>query len=432
MSWRDNLIDASFRGVPFKYEKVDGQIGRRTVLKEMPGRDEPVVEDLGLATRRFTIDMYVVGPDYDRERDALRKAIEKPGPGELKHPYWGTMTVTVIGQPTFTESTKFGGMARISVTFVEAGKKLKLRDKPATSETVIVSAEAVKAAAAEQFAELHSVVSAIEEVVDNAIEAVQAVATAVSVIRGKIAAALLVFDAARNAINEVVDGVTDLISTPVLLANAITGMVDAVVDGVTSIEEAFEEVAEFFDGEEELPSEGNILAERARVNALDNAIVGLGALEDSIPAVADGTAQQQSIKVANRAALVRLVKASAISAVSTVAMELNYESYNQAQHTRELITDLIDELIVDEELGDELYGPLTDLRAALVEHFAAVANELPELKDFVPRATLPALVLAYQLHGDSAREVEILARNESIRDPSAVQGGKAIKVIVDE
>lgn len=431
MTWRDRLTDASFRGVPFKYERVDGQEGRDTVVKKVPGAADPIVEDVGPGSTEFTIEMFVIGPEYDRDRDALRKAFNTPGPGELRHPYWGNIQVTVTNKPRFTESTKLGGMARTTVNFVKTSKKLRLLDKVPTKVTVTVSAAALKSAAQTQFAGAFAVANAISDVADTAVEAVQAVATAVSAVRGKIAAAMLVFDAARAAIDDVVTGVVDLINTPVDLANAITDMIDAVAAGVTSIEEAFEDVADFFDGEEELPSEGNILAERARVIAMDQAIIGLGALESSIPALADSTAQQQSIKLENRAALVRLVKASSIGAVSTTAMDLVYESYDQAQNTRELITDMVDDLLEDDDLGDELYGPLTDLRAAVVEHFAATANSLPELKEYTPKATLPALVLAYQLYGDADRETELLARNPSITDPSAVRSGQPIKVIVD-
>lgn len=47
MSWTDRLQPASFRGVAFKVDGDDLQIGRRTVVHEYPGRDTPSVEDMG-------------------------------------------------------------------------------------------------------------------------------------------------------------------------------------------------------------------------------------------------------------------------------------------------------------------------------------------------------------------------------------------------
>ncbi len=144
-----------------------------------------------------------------------------------------------------------------------------------------------------------------------------------------------------------------------------------------------------------------------------------------------GTAQQQSIKRTNQECLVRLVKASVIASVAETAVELDFESYEQALSLREQITDLVDDLLTDSGVGDDLYGPLADLRASVTVHFDGVASSLPELQEYMPIITMPALLLAYQIYGDISREPEILARNPSIRDQSAVPGWQAIKVLID-
>ncbi|EGK8325810.1 DUF2313 domain-containing protein [Escherichia coli] len=63
INWRDNLYDASFRGVPFSVESDEGSFGRRVQVHEYPNRDKPYTEDLGRATRRLTINAYLVGAD---------------------------------------------------------------------------------------------------------------------------------------------------------------------------------------------------------------------------------------------------------------------------------------------------------------------------------------------------------------------------------
>lgn len=430
-NWRDRLNEAQFRGVPFYYEKVDGEIGRRTVLKEYPGRDKPHVEDLGLATRKFTIDMFFLGDNYDADRDAMREALETAGPGELIHPYWGTMEVTPFGSARFTESTKQGGLAKIAVTFVEAGDELDLVEKPATAQVTIATAEKLTDAVKSQFETVFSVADAIEQVVDDAVSMVEDVASSINTVRGKIAAALLVVDSAKAAITAVSSGAAALVLTPTLLANAVEGMVTAVVEGVTSIGDAFDTVAEFFDGEDSLPSEGNVIAAKARVDALLGCIIGMGAVTDALAPAAEGSAQQQEIKRTNQEAFVRLTKTLSVCSVSTAAVSLTYESYEQAQEVRESISDLIDDLLLDDELGDELYGPLVDLRASLADHFAETAATLPELSEIIPQESVPALVLAYQIYGDHMRETDILARNPHIRDQTAVPAGQVIKVLLD-
>lgn len=424
-----------FRGVPFYYEKVDSEIGRRTALKEFPGSKDasraPAVRDLGLATRRFTMEMFVVGDDSDADRDELRKALEKPGPGELLHPYWGKMTAAVHGPVRVSESTKQRGLVKLTATFVEAGDELRLVTRKAPAGDVRFSAAAIIAAANEQFARAFAVVGAVQAVVNDAINTVQAVASAVNNIRGKIAAMLQVIDDAKAAIDAVVDNVTSLVQTPGALATSLIGMSRAVVEGALLPGLPFIMAVEFFGDEQSVPSEGNLIAARARVDALMSAIASMGALEDEFPELAPGTAQQQELKRTNQGELLRLVKAHAIGAVSEVAAQLEYESYDQAQAMRVAIHALIDDLLANDGLTDELYGPLCTLRAGLTEFFASVAAELPELSDYTPKAAVPALVLAYQLYGDSTKEADILSRNRQIRDPSAVPAGVALKVLGD-
>ncbi|WP_270796216.1 DNA circularization N-terminal domain-containing protein [Aeromonas sp. QDB11] len=83
MSRTDRLQPASFRGVAFKVDSDDLQVGRRTVLHEYPGRDTPSVEDLGRETREYAISAYLIGHDFIAERDRLIEALEQAGPGDL-------------------------------------------------------------------------------------------------------------------------------------------------------------------------------------------------------------------------------------------------------------------------------------------------------------------------------------------------------------
>ncbi|HAW0191952.1 TPA: DNA circularization protein, partial [Escherichia coli] len=98
INWRDNLYDASFRGVPFSVESDEGSFGRRVQVHEYPNRDKPYTEDLGRATRRLTINAYLVGDDYAEQRDRLITAIETAGPGTLIHPQFGEMQGCIDGQ----------------------------------------------------------------------------------------------------------------------------------------------------------------------------------------------------------------------------------------------------------------------------------------------------------------------------------------------
>ena len=55
MAWKDRLQEASFRGVPFKFEGEGSAVGRRVETHEYPNRDKPYTEDLGKVTFRPNI-----------------------------------------------------------------------------------------------------------------------------------------------------------------------------------------------------------------------------------------------------------------------------------------------------------------------------------------------------------------------------------------
>jgi prophage DNA circulation protein len=120
--WRDRLREASFRGVPFSVENDESSFGRRVQVHEYPNRDKPFTEDLGRATRRLTINAYLIGNDYAEQRDRLIVAIETAGPGTLVHPQFGEMQGSIDGQVSVTHSVTEGRMCRVSFQFVESGE----------------------------------------------------------------------------------------------------------------------------------------------------------------------------------------------------------------------------------------------------------------------------------------------------------------------
>lgn len=54
---------------------------------------------------------------------------------------------------------------------------------------------------------------------------------------------------------------------------------------------------------------------------------------------------------------------------------------------------------------------LQDVRRAVVQAVPDAQNELPRLREITPKASLPVLVLAYSVHGDTARSGEMLRHN---------------------
>lgn len=120
MSWRDNLRPASFRGVEFHIDERGFRTGRRIHNHEYPKRDQNYPEDMGRATRRWSVDAYIVGDDYMQRRDALIRACEQPGPGQYSD-FWGRSGRAVVEDCDLQEEQREGRMCRFRLTLIDAG-----------------------------------------------------------------------------------------------------------------------------------------------------------------------------------------------------------------------------------------------------------------------------------------------------------------------
>ena len=129
MTWKERLLPGSFRGAEFGIESHGLTGGRRVRQHQYPGRDRPYAEDLGRRARTFKIEAWIVGADYDRDRDALIAACEAPGEGRLIHPYLGTRSVSCDPYET-KERTDEGRMCRFTMTFHESGRRATPSNTP--------------------------------------------------------------------------------------------------------------------------------------------------------------------------------------------------------------------------------------------------------------------------------------------------------------
>lgn len=92
------LLPAVYRGVPFQVLGADQDVGRRTVLTWFPGLDFPGWDDQGAFDGAMRITGFVVGDDYIAQAEALRLALQLPGPGTLIHPWLGYRQV-IVAEP---------------------------------------------------------------------------------------------------------------------------------------------------------------------------------------------------------------------------------------------------------------------------------------------------------------------------------------------
>lgn len=93
MSWEENLLDASFRGVPIDVADENLEAQRFVSQHGTPYKDGDSVEDLGRGARVFALRVIFNGPNYEFSLRALLAALDTIGPGELIHPIYGSLSV---------------------------------------------------------------------------------------------------------------------------------------------------------------------------------------------------------------------------------------------------------------------------------------------------------------------------------------------------
>jgi prophage DNA circulation protein len=104
----------------FLTESHEAKLGRRLVIHEFPGADDPLVEDLGAKAATVSLTAYFIGADYDLERNKMLLLLNKKGSAWLDHPWLGYIAVWAKEWST-SESIEKGGFCTISIEFVPTG-----------------------------------------------------------------------------------------------------------------------------------------------------------------------------------------------------------------------------------------------------------------------------------------------------------------------
>jgi len=248
MTWRDNLQDASFRGINFKVEKHTVSGGRRIKRTER-WQKRTITTDMGPEENKFSISAYVIqnadnGFDYFENRDKLINALQnntdkdKYNVGTLVHPYFGKRKVHPESY-SLTEDYREGGIARIDITFIL--EEDELFPGTITKPAARMDAIALKAnnISLDSFTRMmNTAANFVEDVGDAAIgmmmKVQQAVNSVNNAIKSTIATATGICAAAINTINSVLNAPCELYNTIKSVGESfkyICGMAGTVVQG---------------------------------------------------------------------------------------------------------------------------------------------------------------------------------------------------------
>lgn len=430
-TWRDQLHPASFRGVPFHVDSDSMPAGRRTQTHEYPQRDKPMVEDLGRVTREIKLAAFVIGEDCYFQRDNLLNALDKPGAGELVHPWYGRLTVTATACSVSHERRE-GGMVRFDLVFVEDGEKGFPAGVPNTARQLEDSSESLLESAIARY-------KAAMAVVNRARLAVVALQNGVAGVQMAIASELRQLTGLVSSVEALADM---LINAPGNFAAMIRAQFASVggssrssgyrwgpsSGGGSASLEADPEFARTVAALPEATPEFASFAESGR--AMTNQVEQAQQLAAEPPPVGgiDTAAVVTAARDLVRDALIVLAVREAVAMPVVQAPEpltgfATLEQQVAAPIQRPDVPVTADVVALRDALSDALWvaalaSPvehverLQVVRSQVRAHLTEVARAGVRLSEVTTRESLPAVVLAYQRYGDATRADEIVTRNK--------------------
>lgn len=405
----EQLLPASFRGVPFEVTSGSLRAGRRTVVHEYPQRDKPYVEDLGKATRQITIEAFVVGDDYIARGTALLAEIEKPGSGALIHPWLGEMTVTV----TSVSELKFDtGLGTAYLTFVatEAGDLAFPATGADAQSAALEAADGLELSAVSKFVDSIDL-SIVSEYIDSALSG------ALLDVLGVVGSAEIAkaFGFATGVADLASKGLALISKDPKVFAQKLAGALGLSKWATTAT--AWSRVAKQLRNlasDEKLSSgtRAKIEADRDRLPLSDTQKAAM-----TNRAAVESLARQLLLaQVVGVSALIGTSKdtsapgAMATAAASPFAEQEPIQSYDDLIEVRNELLDVLDQELLM-EVDDEMYQAIEQARTAVFEAVTERANAQSRLITVTPPDIMPAVVLAYDYHDDANRDREIALRN---------------------
>lgn len=434
MTWRDNYRPASFRGVAFFVESAESTHGRRQAVHEHAQRDVPYTEDLGRKAREFSVSGYLIGLEYQAQRDELIKACETTGPGVLVHPYRGELTVECRGL-SVSESTNDGGMCLVRLTFLEAGEASYPSAKADTVNAISAKGNAVTEAAEKSFVSDFLTTGFPAYVAESAASGLASLGEYMAApgmsFSGDLKAASDFYLQARGLVSDA----SSLVQKPLNMVSRITGLIGSVrtVFGTN----AFSMLTSLFDrspttssGSTATPSRQQQATNEIAMNALVRQVAVAEAAKAAVvtqtPVVTTASASQATTGAPQATPG---ATQTAPGVTQTLPVPTVYDSYQAAIKVRE---DLVDRIDAESEVtpSDEVYVALSDLRTSVVQAVPNPEQNLARIVQYVPRETLPSLLVAYQIYGDAGRADGIATRN-SARHPGFLMGGQQLEVLAD-
>lgn len=427
--WREEFdaLPASLDGVPFRVRASNAVIGRRDPIQRFPGTPYVRSPDLGEEADEFSIDGYLVGRDYHRNRRALEAVFRKHGPKLLVHPYRGRIPVIIEGGLQITEELERGGFCRISFRCVRHYND----DAPVSRETPRVmtlrGVADVRATAEQSFA--RSLELAPQQLAPF-LERVDAARAVLSDSIGvSIAAATAVSSRAIATVEGLVAEVEAAAYAPVRIAASFATATRVVMMAPFEVRAASFGAFEFFSDGDRIRAMLDIARRVGRESSLEALVRGALVPPIDIATEADSQAQLRHAR-----AITGAMRCEAACALIEAVLSVIPESREQATEVLDVLDLLLwstggndpDALIT--AVDPDFQRALSVARAGATRFLRETSIALPSISTYVAEADTDAISLAQRLLGDAGRWEAIAHRNQ-LETPDYVERGTRIEYI---
>ena len=405
--WKARFLPGSFRGVPFFVSSHELTGGRHAKSHEPPNRNFNSAEDIGRKGKVFKIEAHVLSDNVFFERDGLVNAMDEQGIGTLIHPWLGAKEVQPLGY-VLGESQAEGRMARLTLTFVEAGKP----SFPFAAIDAVTDFLTDAVTLVNQVKNAFQVAFSVAQLPAFAVESAQSL---ISDFRTTIQDGFSNTSLNGTQHSELIRKTDEmeankgtLVQNPASLVNEIDGTIEGLkllvpdppdsftIDSTAGRDDklsVFDDLLVFNDAAEDLP-ETTPTRRAEKRNAL--------AFKDAIQQIATARLAEQII-------------------------EKEFNSINEALEQRGKVTDSVDKQILKARIDDDTFQALRSFSAKLVRALPNSRTTTGQIKEITRLTPIPTLVLSYNLYESSDNELDIIRRNK-IRNPAFAVGD--LEVIV--
>ena len=447
MAWRDNLLDASFRGVVFHIKNVKGSNKRALVEHSYPFRNGAKLEDNGLNARRYQLTAVFWGDDYEASLQQFIEALDEGGEGEFIHPVYGSIPVMVEGYDDPYEAER-PDYLELAVTFVESGRENPFFQREFSAATQAENqGENALAKADEATDSLGQQLAAyINEIGESLSVAMQL--EVLDDIHGLIADYQEVKSVVLSGLNYL-DFPAALVSDLNAIISEVAWLVDLSPDSITGHFRGWQQLSNLFSrlsinrGEAASSYPATTSAYNGVTISGSNASQQTAIVEVPAPAKTAGSKLALTPGPVNHTTAAVRVYAN-LEQTRQVVDGATYVLRQEATlptltppevetivgNSRQRLRDSLQEirLVFGQYAAHDIVQHLRDSALAIQEQGRAVINRRPPLVSHTSDHFSNLHLLAHQLYGDYTRAAEVARLNPALRCPNFISPGMVLKV----